>query len=170
MKQQKFRANEQESRVWWSDRSQIFSLHKDYHCLFTSCFHNSELCEYLSVEFLQQFSNPKPLDYTDDLNGDRISLPDLWNELISEGMQHPFLLRLCKEPLSLRLETGNQRISIFAEKGISWVPCELEIAPSPIGNLGNGSHVVAIDHSFLSLAPKDELGVYDPSRFLKEFI
>ena len=154
-------------QVYPQDQEAIFQINATYSRLFNSCFANSSICEFVSVPFLKMFSNPYSQDYTDDLNGDRISLGDLWTNLLSEGMQHPFRIRVCINPLSLRLETGNQRINIFTSKGIHWVPCDLEIAATPIGNKGNGVHYVSIDRGTLTGDHPLKLGLYKPSSILR---
>ncbi|MFK7827033.1 MAG: hypothetical protein AB8G05_23015 [Oligoflexales bacterium] len=162
-----FEAQQAEQEIWSNMQKRIFALHENYVQLFSACFVNSSRCDFVSLDFLQHFSNPHPSDYTDDLNGKWISLPDLWNNLLSEGMQHPFILRLCPEPLCLRLETGNQRITIFKSNGIEWVPCELQIAESPIGHHGNGKHYVLIENEILSDKIDRKPGMYKPSNVLK---
>ena len=162
--------NGEQKEIWTQNREGVFSLHENYVHLFSDSFTNSSTCEFVSLPFLQHFSNPNPLDYTDDLNGERISLVDLWENLLSVGMQNPFIFRLCNDPMSLRLETGNQRITIFAAKGIIWVPCDLQIAKSPIGHEGNGKHFVLIEDSLLKTKSQLQPGTYKPSDYLNQFI
>ncbi|MEC8009880.1 MAG: hypothetical protein VX185_03840 [Pseudomonadota bacterium] len=96
---------------------------------------------YLPTSFLLKFANPYPENQTLNHAAETVPLDKLWQELNVMGMQQPFVLRVCLSKKTVRLETGNQRIRLFEQHGITKVPVIIEVAETPIADRKNGDQL-----------------------------
>lgn len=70
-------------------------------------------------------------------NEDLVTMDQLWNDLLINGMRNPFILGVCR---TCRLEAGNHRIGLFKNKGIFFVPTVVLVGDFSITHIGNGTH------------------------------
>ena len=96
------------------------------------------------THFLLQFANPLPQAQTDNLDNHSVPADQLWEEMKAIGMRNPLILRICLKAKTVRLETGNQRISLFEKHGIEAVPTVIELVSTPIGDKLNGLQIYTL--------------------------
>jgi hypothetical protein len=60
-------------------------------------------------------------------NGKPESMETLWENLLSEGLRDPFILRVGIKNRKMRLEAGNHRIQLFKKYGIPQVPLTIQL-------------------------------------------
>jgi len=83
---------------------------------------------YAHVDFLLPLSNPNWKNQTDLPDGTMVDLKTLWSHMCEDGMFVPLVVRLGMTDHTIRLETGNQRIRLFADHGVEYVPIVCEMA------------------------------------------
>lgn len=117
--------------------------------LFTRTFQHpilGSMIEWVPTQWLFELSNPNvtPDDKTDlgtwDYKPEMVSMEQLFQNIVKNGMRDPFIVGIGRVTRRTRLEAGNHRIRIFLAHGISLVPAIAYVGDSAITWEGNGTH------------------------------
>ncbi len=127
--------------------------------------------EFISTDYLLSLANPAPKRHTNNLNGRTVNMSELWLEMLQQGMRDPLILRISAESKTIRLETGNQRVYLFKQRGITMIPTVLQIETTPVGSTANGFHLydfnrVMVNQKSLKQAIRNNTRLCKPSKIL----
>ena len=84
---------------------------------------NSELYKQGKIELL-------PTEWVWDYRGRDVSpvdLDSLWEDICSNGLSDPLIMRIGLKNKKFRLESGNHRIQIFYKNGIKFIPITVQV-------------------------------------------
>lgn len=115
--------------------------------LFRRTFHefaHPEFISWVPTEWLLEIANPEYLSTTtkhrDGDDGDRVTLDELYEILLHEGMRDPFVIAFGRKTGRFRLDEGNQRVRLFAQYAITQVPVICIVGDTHIVHPRNGTH------------------------------
>lgn len=115
--------------------------------IFTKTFQHpiiGNMIEWAPTEWVWELSNPSVDEKTDLgtwIEGSAlVTLDELYNNMLQNGMRDPLILGIGRVSRRVRLESGNHRINLFREKGFSHVPVICYIGDEAITHTGNGTH------------------------------
>ena len=63
----------------------------------------------------------------DLMDGTIVSLDGLWENIASEGLHDPLIMRVGIRNKKFRLEAGNHRIQVFHEHGVPLIPVTVQV-------------------------------------------
>lgn len=63
----------------------------------------------------------------DLVDGTIVSLDELWQNILSEGLHHPLIMRVGITNKKFRLEAGNHRIQVLHEHGVHYLPLTVQL-------------------------------------------
>lgn len=63
----------------------------------------------------------------DLMDGRQVSLDELWENISTEGMYNPLIMRVGLKNKKFRLESGNHRLQLFHKHGITEVPLTVQV-------------------------------------------
>ena len=97
----------------------------------------------IPIDLLLDWANPQPAPTARLVDTDQqttlVDVQALYDDIEANGMRDPFTLILSKGNNTLRLESGNHRVQIFADQGISHLPVALFVFDG-LFNEANGHH------------------------------
>ena len=114
-------------------------------------------------------ANPEPGQTTDIFTGspERVTLDELWDNMKDNGMRDPFILTAGRYTRECRLEAGNHRIKVFADRHVEFVPATVLVNDDAMISRGNGYHKYVRDlllpNQNVDLRPYDERVYMQPS-------
>lgn len=63
----------------------------------------------------------------DLMDGTLVNLDELWNNIESEGLYNPLIMRVGLNNKKFRLESGNHRIQVFHKNGVKMIPLTVQV-------------------------------------------
>lgn len=63
----------------------------------------------------------------DLIDGTIVSLDGLWDNIASEGLHDPLIMRVGLHNKKFRLEAGNHRIQLFHQHGVEMIPVTVQV-------------------------------------------
>jgi hypothetical protein len=63
----------------------------------------------------------------DLMDGTLVSLDGLWENIVTEGLHDPLIMRVGIKNKKFRLEAGNHRIQVFHEHGVPFIPVTVQM-------------------------------------------
>jgi hypothetical protein len=94
----------------------------------------------MEVSFLKKIANLEATDHTDLLNGDIVHQDLVWNNIKEEGLQEPLLIIIGYDNKTIRLESGNHRITTAIADGYTHLPVAVQVIKRNLLEKGNGLH------------------------------
>lgn len=96
----------------------------------------------VSLEWMLEMGNPAPRETADsgDGSGARVSMEELWESLLRDGMKDPIILGVGRATRRIRLESGNHKARLLLENGILFAPAACYVGDEAITRKENGEH------------------------------
>lgn len=104
-------------------------------------WNNNGMVFQLSTFFLDKYRNKKSTNFTDLYSGEILHERLVWNDIKKNGMIEPLLIIIGYKNKTIRLESGNHRIKLAIEDGITHLPTAIFISSDGIINIKNGDHL-----------------------------
>ncbi|HQT82666.1 MAG TPA: hypothetical protein PLW99_00775 [Candidatus Paceibacterota bacterium] len=60
-------------------------------------------------------------------DGTIVTLDELWDNIVSEGLHDPLIMRVGVRNKKFRLEAGNHRIQVFHTHGVPFIPVTVQV-------------------------------------------
>ncbi len=83
--------------------------------------------ELVPTAWLYQYRGTDVTPGTDLKDGSAATMDQLWENIKSEGLYDPVIIRVGKKNRKFRLESGNHRIQVFMKHGIPFTPATVEV-------------------------------------------
>ena len=100
-----------------------------------------QVIEFVPTQWVMALANPEADDIADLTPGGlEVSLEQLWDNMLQNGMRDPFILTAGRHSRASRLEAGNHRIKIFARHSEPYVPATVLVGDDCVVFASNGSH------------------------------
>lgn len=100
--------------------------------------------ELVPTEWVWKYRGRDVSPQADLKDGTPVTLQDLWDNIVSEGLHDPLIMRLGVKSKTFRLEAGNHRIQVFHEHGVPMIPVTVhvqeECGPHASNPMNDGSH------------------------------
>lgn len=113
---------------------------------------NSELykqgkIELVPTDWVWQYYGPDVSPQTDLKDGSIVTMDELWENILNEGLHDPLIMRVGVDNKKFRLEAGNHRIQIFHQHGVSMIPVTVQVRPECGPHL-SGDIMTDASHNF----------------------
>jgi ParB-like nuclease domain len=83
--------------------------------------------ELVPTAWLYQYRGPDVTPQTDLKDGTLVTIDELWENIKSEGLHDPVIIRVGKGNKKFRLESGNHRIQVLMKHGVPFTPATVEV-------------------------------------------
>jgi hypothetical protein len=83
--------------------------------------------EEVPTEWVLQYFGQDVSPTTALMDGSRVNMTVLWDNLLKEGLHNPFIMRVGLKNKKFRLESGNHRIQLFHQHGVRTVPLTVQV-------------------------------------------
>ena len=84
--------------------------------------------EMIPIDWMVALANPDANPMGELADGSTADYESLWQDMLKNGMQKPFMLAAGRHTGDCRLTAGNRRVQIFKEKGVLFVPTAAIVA------------------------------------------
>ncbi len=83
--------------------------------------------ELVPTEWIWQYWGRDVSPEADLMDGTIVSREVLWENILSEGLHEPLIMRVGLRNKKFRLESGNHRIQVFHEHGVEMLPLTVQV-------------------------------------------
>jgi ParB-like nuclease domain len=83
--------------------------------------------ELVATAWLYQYRGIDVTPGTDLKDGSFVNMNQLWENIKSEGLHDPVIVRVGKTNKKFRLESGNHRIQVLMKHGVLYTPATVEV-------------------------------------------
>ena len=83
--------------------------------------------ELVPTSWVAQYWGSDVSPLTDDADGKPLPLETLWQDILSEGLHDPLIMRVGLKNKKFRLEAGNHRIQVLLKHGMREIPVTVQV-------------------------------------------
>ncbi|MBY0538438.1 hypothetical protein K2P47_03500 [Patescibacteria group bacterium] len=128
--------------------------------------------ELVPTSWLYQYRGVDVTPAADLRDGSLVNLDQLWDDIQSNGLYDPLIIRVGRKNRKFRLESGNHRIQVFMKHGIPFTPATVEVqdlcGPQVENVMTDATH--NFDFTDDVVAEALEIGHVKPSKVFKSLM
>lgn len=83
--------------------------------------------ELVPTAWLNQYRGADVTPGTDLKDGSPVNMDQLWENILTEGLYDPVIIRVGKTNKKFRLESGNHRIQVLMKHGVPFTPAVVQV-------------------------------------------
>lgn len=83
--------------------------------------------ELVPTAWLYQYRGADVTPGTDLKDGSAVTMDQLWENILTEGLHDPVIIRVGKTNKKFRLESGNHRIQVLMKHGVPFTPAVVQV-------------------------------------------